>query len=257
MTICEDAMRSLNTYFSNSVICGPEEAGYQVLVSPFVYPDRDNIEVFIRRSDDGHYLISDLGQTLMKLDSTGFVLQTGLKRRAMIHQITSSMRVRYENGTFLIDSNEGDVGERTMDLLIALQRLSDLAFTVNQYTTATFNDEFENYVASKSLRYNRGVTIDLPQDRGRFVADFVIEDTKIVQLLHANSPGHAAERRNRVYYAFGELLFGNDPRERLAVVDNRNDVWGTVPLEGLGHVTTNVLLWTQKPVLDRVLRAIA
>ncbi|GEM_PF-4341999 len=256
MTLCESAFVLLSQYFSQGMSCGPNEAGYEVLVTPLCYPDMDNIELFIKQAPDGKFLVSDLGQTMMKLADYGFVPANAPRRRAMIHQITTSMNVRYENGNILVVANESELGARTWDLLLALYKLSDLAFTVPGYTRATFIDEFENYMVDRNLLpYERGAQLQL--DTGVTVAmDFVVGQTKLVHLLSAGSLGYARERRDRVYVNFNELIIAKDQRERIAVIDDsQSDIWRDDILVPLRHVTNHVLLWSRKRQLEETLKA--
>ena len=108
--------------------------------------------------------------------------------------------------------------------IVAVQRLSDLVFTVQSYTRATFGDEFENYVVERKLPYERGVQIELPGGY-RFTADFLIKGEKVVQLLSASSAGYARERVDRVYVNFSELRRCEDKKQKLAVIDSRQPFW--------------------------------
>jgi hypothetical protein len=258
MTLCEDIVRELLSFAESSVFCGPNEAGYEVLNTPFVYPDRDNIQVFIKELPGSRVLLSDLAQTMSKLSEYGFTPANAPRRRAMINQIISSMNVNYDRGivSVVIEVNNGSrVGSRFWDLAIALQRLSDLAFTVPAYARATFSDEFENFIIERNIPYRRGGKITLETGYS-FTPDFVIAERKIIQLLSGSSSGYARERLDRVYVNFSELGYGNDNRERLAVADDTQAVWQDSELVGpLTHVGGRVLLWSQKRELVRVLEA--
>src|SRR6266542_2055717 len=95
-SLCQEVIGQLSGFIVGASDCGPEEAGYQVITTPFLYPDRDNIEVFLQELADGRVLLSDLGQTMMKLASYGFDPDANsTRRRAMIFQVVASMNVHY------------------------------------------------------------------------------------------------------------------------------------------------------------------
>lgn len=257
--LCDQAINKLAEHISASLICMSPEGTYEVVSTPFYYPDRDNVELFLRDVVDGSVLISDLGQTIMKLSTYGFTPHTSARRRAMIFEIVSSLNVRYENGSFNVVSQLNNVGQRAWDLLLAIQRLSDLVFTVPGYTKATFPDEFENFIITRDIEYRRGVQIELPLPVAeqqaqpyRFTVDFLVQE-KVVQLLSASSAGYARERADRVYVNFSEMKLGNDTRTKLAVIDDAQDFWSNVvPI--LEHQADRILLWSRKTDIERALR---
>lgn len=251
MSICENAIQQLMQYLSQAVLCGPNEANYEVVRTPFFYPDRDNIELYLRELNDGQVLLSDLGQTIIKLSQYGFTPHSSPRRRAMIFQIVSSLNVRYENGSIQAISRPETIGSRVWDLLLAIQRLSDLVFTVPGYTKATFPDEFESYIIERTIQYQRGIQIALNTGY-KFNADFIIQGNKVVQLLSAGSSGYARERANRVYVDFSEMKIAADVRPRLAVVDDTQHVWDNI-LDPLTHQADGILYWTRKADLGRAL----
>jgi hypothetical protein len=271
MTICEQTIRQLHDYLAAALICGPNEAKYEVVSTPFFYPDRDNVELFMSQAAGGKVLLSDLGQTIVKLSEYGFTPYSSPRRRAMIFQIVSSLNVRYDNGSIQVVVEPDNIGGRAWDLLLAIQRLSDLVFTVPGYTKATFPDEFENYVIAHNIPYERGIPIELAAGvqlpisgetqalgqmaaRHRFVADFVVKGRKVVELLSASSSGYARVRADRVYVNFAEMKLAGDDRATVAVVDDTQDVWDGI-LRPLRNQADRILYWTHKIELEKALLA--
>ena len=243
MSICDDAIRQLTSYFSSDIECLGDDSGYEIIRTPFLYPDRDHVELFMRETNDGQLLVSDLGQTVMKISEYGFILRNSPRRRAMVFQITSSLGVRFENGSLLITTPLAQAGHSIWQIIMAIQRLADLVFTVGSYVRATFGDQFENFVAAIGIAYRRGVQIDLSNSY-RFIADFTVNGGKIVQLLSANSIGYARERVNKVYVDFSEMNIASDTREKVAVVVDSQPIWSQELLLPLGHQTSHVLYWS-------------
>lgn len=252
MSLCDDAIRQLTGYFSSDLECLGDDSGYKVIRTPFLYPDRDHVELFVRETNPGQLLVSDLGQTVMKLSEYGFILRNSPRRRAMVFQITSSLGVRFENGSLLITTPLAQAGHSIWQLIMAVQRLADLVFTVGSYVRATFGDQFENFVAASGIVYRRSVQVDLSTDY-RFTADFMVNGGKIVQLLSASSVGYARERVNKVYVDFSEMNIATDTREKVAVVDDSQPIWSQQLLLHLSHQTSHVLYWSDRKVLEGVL----
>ena len=259
MTLCENIIFQLNDHFASDIECLRLDSGYQVVRTPFLYPDGDHIELYLRSMEDGQVLASDVGQTVMKLAEYGFVLRNSQRRRAMASRIASSLRVRFDNGSLSVEVPSNGGGNRVWDLLMALQRLSDLVYTEEGIAKAsavarypTFGDQFANYVTEKQIAHHRAVQIRLPNDY-RFTSDFTLGEGAIIQLLSASSAGYARRRMNNVYVDFSEMNIAKDNRARLAVVDDSKDLWSEAFLEPLAHQATEVLYWKNKPSLEQVL----
>ncbi len=258
MTLCENIIFQLNDHFASDMECLRSDSGYQVVRTPFLYPDGDHIELYLRSMDDGQVLASDVGQTVMKLAEYGFILQNSSRRRAMAIRITSSLRVQFDNGSLSVAVPSDRGGARIWDLMMALQRLSDLVYieesTSRGYDSrgVTFEHQFENYVTEKQITYRRAVQIQLSNDY-RFTSNFTLGEGAIVQLLSANSAGYARRRMNNVYVNFSEMNIAKDRRARLAVVDDSKDLWSEALLEPLTRQATEVLYWKNKPSLEQAL----
>lgn len=256
MSLCDVALDQLRTYFSEFLACSPTQHGYYILTTPLLYPDRDHIQLYLTEQPDNRYLVSDFGQTMMKLSTYGFEPGRTPRRRAMLFQIITSMGVRYDNGRFYVIVSEDQLGAKTWDLLSAVHKAADLVFTVTAYTKATFADEFENFIAERQIQYERGKQLPLPIGTTESV-DFWINHSdlsKAVLLLSASSVGYAVQRSDRVYRTFSELRLADFHAHRLSVIDDRQDVWDEIVRTRLSHVST-VLLWTDTREVEHALRS--
>ncbi len=59
---CNELVDSYVSTIRESIHCRPTN-GRLAMVFPFLYPDHDNVEMFVRESQD-YMMVSDLGQTL-------------------------------------------------------------------------------------------------------------------------------------------------------------------------------------------------
>jgi hypothetical protein len=249
--LCRELISDVAGFIVQSMACVPDQSGYETIVTPFSYPDADHIEVFVQDLGDGRVLLTDMGQTMLKLASYGFVPSANSpRRRAMIYQVVASSGLQYEDGSILTITSKTDAAARLWDVAVASQRLSDLAFTVPSFTKATFSDTFENYAAERGFPYSRGVPIRLAQHQ--FTADFVI-GPNVIQLISAGSPGYARERVNSVYTNFAEMERAQDPRPRIAVIDDRQPTIDVGLAELLSHQADGVFPWSRKNDFERAL----
>ena len=254
MSLCNLALEQIIGHFSDSLTCTSTTYGYYLITTPLLYPDRDHIQLFIKELSGNRYLVSDLGQTMMKLSTYGFEPHRTPRRRAMIFQITSSFSIRFDNGRFFIIASGEELGAKIWDLLLGVHKAADLVFTVGSYTKATFADEFENFVSERRIEYERGKQLDLLIGTTENV-DFWVNDSpvpKAILLVSASTPGYAQQRSDRVYRTFNELNLANYQASRLSIIDDRQDVWGSNVLIRLRHVS-RVILWTRTREVERAL----
>ncbi len=86
---------------------------------PFLYPDHDNIELFIQESHD-HLTVSDLGQTLCRLNTVGLDFYAGWKFAFHAERIAAQYEVSIRNGAFCKRCTAETVGEAMSDVSVCL-----------------------------------------------------------------------------------------------------------------------------------------
>lgn len=67
---CDELIATYVDTLKGTISCKAMPNGRLSLVMPFVYPDHDNVEVFVKATED-KIVVSDLGETLRRLDSIG------------------------------------------------------------------------------------------------------------------------------------------------------------------------------------------
>lgn len=91
--IIEKAIKALKLGFK----CVPYETR-MCIITPYLYPDNDLIEIFVEEISGNKLRVTDLGETLRHLESVGLDLLASRKRKFLLEQISQRLHVDIING---------------------------------------------------------------------------------------------------------------------------------------------------------------
>jgi len=103
------------------------------VVTPYLYPDNDLIEVFAEDIGGGQVRVTDLGETLRHLESVGLDLFASRKRRFLLDQIAKRMHIDIQRGKVQKEGPVDNVGSLLVDVAAAAQAIADLVYTSKAY----------------------------------------------------------------------------------------------------------------------------
>lgn len=122
---CDNIVDSCLAFVKDRIQCRHAD-GRLAVVFPFLYPDNDNIELFIQESHD-HLTVSDLGHTLRRLDTVGLDLYAGWKFAFHAERIETSYEVSIRNSEFFKRCTAGTVGGAMSDVVSVCLAVAGLA----------------------------------------------------------------------------------------------------------------------------------
>jgi len=127
--------------------------------TPFLYPDGDIIDVFLKENGD-HIILTDLGETLRWLRMQTITSRRSQKQNALIADVCMNHNVELFKGMILVRVQQlSDLGVMLMRLCQALLRVSDIWFTFRNQSFESIIDEVEAYLIEKRVRYDRNVKV--------------------------------------------------------------------------------------------------
>ncbi|MFC1592839.1 DUF1828 domain-containing protein [Candidatus Omnitrophota bacterium] len=129
------------------------------IVTPYLYPDNDLIEVFAEDIGGNHVRITDLGETLRHLESTGLDLLASRKRRFLLEQITKRLHVEIQRGKLQKEGPIDSVGDLLVDVAAAAQAVADLIYTSKAYEPATFPEEVSIFLTEHNIEHERNYRV--------------------------------------------------------------------------------------------------
>src|ERR1700722_4534706 len=107
MISCEDIIESYLANMRSEIHCKPA-SGRIAFALPFFYPDHDNIEMFVREFTD-NVMVSDLGQTLRRLDTIGIDYLESGRTAFQVERIATGYDVEIRDGILCKKCTRDDI----------------------------------------------------------------------------------------------------------------------------------------------------
>jgi hypothetical protein len=155
---CEQIIENYLATLRSQFQCMPANKGRVRIVTPYLYPDHDLIEVFVRQLASGELAVSDLGETLRHLESVGVATLSNKKRAFQITKILDGLSVEMRDGVIFRKVGPDDVGPAMLDVIAACKAIGDLVYGTRAYEPATFDTEVADYLRDSAV----DVEVDVP-----------------------------------------------------------------------------------------------
>lgn len=147
---CEEIISSYIEQLQGDFACLPSPDNRVRLITPYLYPDHDRIELFIR-IENQDVTISDLGETLTYLETTGLEVIGNSIREFKAHRIAEGVGVQIERGVIVKRGSVKNLGELIFDVVTACKAIGDLVYTTRAYEPALFEEEVAGYLIAENL----------------------------------------------------------------------------------------------------------
>jgi len=238
---------------SGNFRCLPLERRLRI-VTPYLYPDNDLIEVFVEEPAQGRIRVTDLGETLRHLHSQGFEVSGTPKRKHMAETIAAGVGVDVVRGELVKEGTVDDIGSLLFDVIVAARGVSDLIYTSRTYEPPTFVQEVAKFLEESQIEYEPGVK--LTGESGKiYSVDFRLAQAN--KYLHTLSPRQIGALQPVVNRVFRIWVDCNGRLGRDAKVSLLNDIdfeWKQPEVALLGRVS-NVGYWSRREELLPILRS--
>lgn len=197
------------------------------IITPYLYPDNDLIEVYLEEVGPNIVRVTDLGETLRHLESIGLDVYASSKRQFLLEQISRRLNVNTQRGKLEKEGTAQEVGNLLMDVVATAQSIADLAYTSKAYEPATFpkevsiflhenqiEHEYQPYVFGASRKKYR-VSVRLDGSR---------ESEILVEAMSPNEQFAMTPVVNRVIRMWVDI---NDPKKRkkISLLNDVDFVW--------------------------------
>jgi len=123
------------------------------IITPYLYPDNDLIEIFVEDLGKGRVKITDLGEAFRHLHSQGFDVFASSKRKFLAETIASRVNVEMSGGKLIRIVTVDEISEAIFDIITASRGIADLIYTSRTYEPGTFFDEVKGEVLNSKKTY--------------------------------------------------------------------------------------------------------
>jgi Domain of unknown function DUF1828 len=229
--------------------------------TPYLYPDGDVIDLFLRPHQDGGATLSDLGETLRWLRMQTVAQRRSPKQRRLIDDTVLTHGVELYRGmlTTRVENLGEGLAAATTRLAQAALRVSDLWFTFRTRAVESITDEVADFLRELEVPFERGET--LPGRSGRvWRVDFHTRTEHQSSLVYVLSTGSRAAARGVAehvlagWYDLGHMKAGHDPLQFISLFDDTLDVWTEEDFR-LVEPLSEVTRWSQPDEFVQLLAA--
>jgi hypothetical protein len=225
LDLCADLQRGLGELFT----CAPQ-GEFQRIRTPYLYPDGDNIDLFLK-TDDDVITVSDLGETLRWLRSQTLSPRRSPKQNALISDACLTHGVELYKGMLLARCRAGDsLASVTMRVAQACLRVSDLWFTFRTRAVESVTDEVADFLTERHFSFEHGAKLAGRSGRG-WTVDFHVRVPARSSLVYVLSTGSRSAARSvaehvlAAWYDLSHLAVGPEALRFVSLFDDTADVW--------------------------------
>jgi hypothetical protein len=248
--IVENYLKEIGSYFECRQVDGKI-----VVITPYLYPDNDLIEIFIEKVSENRIRVGDLGETIRHLETEGFDVLGSKSNRYKVEQIASRVHVEIQRGMIVKEGKPEKIGELMFDVISAAKGIGDLIFLSRAYEPATFNEEVAKFLIEKSISFEPNYSINGVTGT-KYIIDFRIVKPKIM-LVNTLSPSKEAGMRRKVDAVFriwSDINGEFDKDKKVSLVNDFEFQWKPHDLKLLERVS-NIELWSKKEEIVKLLKS--
>ena len=195
------------------------------LVTPFVRPDGEAIELELELTDAGKARITDMGETIGYLYVNGLTLSRSLLVTA--RNISKPFGVSIERNSLVINADLAELGEALHQIIQSSLSITDLIYRRRPNNRVRFDDEVESFIISQGTTYDADYETSGRLEKHRFKFHVNTGRNLLIQPLTAASESAAHTWSERWAYRFQDVLSEDASWDPIAILDDRSpqNVW--------------------------------
>ena len=225
---CKELESRMGALFSCSEI-----NGHVRIRTPFVYPDGDVIDIFLKQTPGGNIFLTDLGETLRWLRTQSASPKRTIRQRRILEDICMAHRVEVSNSELLIpiSPSSDSFADAVTRLSQACSRVADIWFTFRIRSISSVTDEVADFMDDSQIQYESS-TRHVGKSGREWKIDFEAKTpqaTTLVQVLTTGTKGAVRPITEHVFtawYDLRELRNSSTPTKLVSLFDDTMDVWG-------------------------------
>ena len=235
----------LNT-LGGEFVTSDNESGCSIL-TPFIRPDGDSLEVLAERRSDGRIILSDGGETFAYLYLSGLSLSRKLQDDA--RRISERYGVGVDVNELVTEvSSNGQVGDAFHGLLQAMMNVAALIEKRRPYINLKFEEEVEGTIIGQGKRYDPDYEVH--GRIGTHTVKFHVNSgmNLLIQPLSQSNELQARNIAQRWYYHFDDIKNVDNEWSCIAVLDDRGvraSVW-TSEARAIIEAKATVIPWSRR-----------
>jgi len=256
--ICSDLLEAYMATIKEGFHCATDSDGRLCVVTPYLYPDHDFIEVFVK--DKGEtVVVSDLGETLRHLDTLGMDVVNTPKLKYAAERIAAGLQVSIQSGVIVRRGRAAEVGKLVFEVLSAIKLVSSLVYGNRAYEPVGFDEEVQEFVKSNGIDVERRVSV--PGVSGsEYTVSFKLHAPgggALVQTISPRTKGGVKSQVNSAFRMWSDIdPIGPFQDKKFCLVNDESLPFRAEDLTLLGRVS-RVHRWTERQGFVEDLKRVA
>ena len=224
--------------------CMPSDRRVSI-ITPYLYPDNDLVEVFVEEISPDRVRVTDLGETLRHLESLGIDVLASSKRRFLLEQITGRIHVDIQRGKLEKEGSIGDLGTLLMDVVAAAQGVAGLVYTSKVYEPATFPEEVSIFLSEQKIEHEKRPLVFGATGKKYWVSLRINGKRPKETLIEAMSPSQEAAMTTMINRVFRMWFDINGTKSKVSLLNDIDYSWKSEDVALLERVSV-VRGWSKK-----------
>ena len=233
--------------------------GYTRIRTPFLYPDGDVIDLFVKEQS-GSTTITDLGETLRWLRAQSIAPRRSPKQNKLIEDVCLNHGLELYRGMLLARVKPGDnLAAVALRAAQGALRTADIWFTMRTRSVETVTEEVELFLSEKAVPFERNQPL-VGRSGRTWKPDFHTRLPERSSLMYVLSTGSRAAARNvaehvlAAWYDLSNLALGAEGLKFISLFDDTMDVWSGEDFNLLKDLSV-IARWSQPDELLQTLAA--
>lgn len=250
---CDDLVAKYLDFLAGDFEITPLQDAHRgcYVVTPFVRPDGEAVELELMLLPNGKIRLSDMGDTLSYLYVNGLTLtQTTLDQ---IRLIARRHRIAFGRGYLAVECEDGLTGDAVHRVIQAAIEASSLTQSRRGGARVNFDSEVESFIIQSGVVYDVDYRIAGRLESHTFKFHVNSGRNLLIQPITAPREATAHSWAERWAYRFGDTTAKNPDLHPIAVLDdrgNRERVWTE---HARAPVSETAILWGYRGSLQEML----
>jgi hypothetical protein len=241
---CEQVIEKTVSELKGSFRCIPYDKGLGI-VTPYLYPDNDLVEVFVEEISGGRIRVTDLGETLRHLASQGIDVLNTPKRRFMFEQIANRLHVTIAGSRLEKEGESKDLGIVLLDVAATSCGVAGLAYTSKAYEPAEFPEEVSSFLRDNKIEHEQHPRIKGMSGKDYRVSFRINGKVRPEILIEAMSPAQVAGMSAVVNRVVREWVDIDGDRRKVCLLNDLDFHWRTEDINILEKYSA-IHRWSEK-----------
>jgi len=234
--------------------CYPYEKGCHI-VTPFLRPDNDAIEIYIYNDSPNRYKITDEGSTFEYLFLHGIDIDMSTKRKDIIEAITKRTLTYFDGTDLYTYANDiFDFSTAINNLISAIQSLCCMTYTGKESSKTTFKEEVKAFLQSKNLLVHEKFSIEGYAETQIFDIAVIKSKINVIEPITSSSSAYANILAERIAYRFTDVRRKTSNFKGIVVINDEEDVWSPDTIKIIQSYADAFTGWKER---DRLIELIA